>query len=286
MTADHWLQRKHDQILPSETEYECVRRALDHVEATLAEHGGDPFRIAERYPCGSFAKRTMLAGRKEADLVVILAAAPASSTLDALAALFHDAPPVRRAEVRHKAVALSFNDGVKVDVLPVAKDGVTAPGAEVPAKLRHALSGIGHVEWFKEAAHETPLHPTVRLLKAFRNEHPKWRSLRSFAIELLIVKMLRGFQGSGLANYFREALSQIAGGWLTDQKLLDPKDQNNDLLAGLSDTARADIAADARSALRHIENDTWSAVFPGSATITLGETPPAPATNLGGRTLA
>lgn len=163
---------------------------------------------------------------------------------------------------------------------------MTAAGTDVPAKLRHALSGIGHVQWFRKVAHETPLHPTVRLLKALRDERPTWSPLRSFAIELLAVEMLEKFQGSGLSSYFREALRRIADGWLTDRKLPDPMDRENDLLAGLSDVARASIAADARAALRHIENDTWSAVSPGAAAVTSGETPPAPATNLGGRTLA
>jgi hypothetical protein len=286
MSADHWLQRKHQQIVPSDAERESVRRALDHVEKTITEKGGQPFRIAQRYPCGSFEKRTMLAGRKEADLVLVLAEAPTSSSLDDLAALFTKTPPVRSADTRYKAVALSFEDGAKVDVLPVAKDGVTAPGSDVPPKLRHALSGIEHVKWLKEAAHGTPLHPMICLLKAFRNEHPTWRPLRSFAIELLVVEMLHGFKGNGLLKHFHEAISQIANGWLSERKLLDPFDLNNDLLANVSEEARVAIASDARSALRHIENDTWSAVFPGAGAVTAGEAPPAPATNLGGRTLA
>lgn len=92
----------------------------------------------------------MLAGRKEADLVVVLSKPPTDSTLEDLRSLLAQGTSAKDAEVRYKAVALRFADEVMVDVLPVAMEGITSPSASVPAKLRHARSGPQHVRWFIE----------------------------------------------------------------------------------------------------------------------------------------
>lgn len=277
MTPDAWMDGKLREVIPRASEDQAVRLALDAVETALEDAGG-PFRIAERHPCGSFAKATMLAGRKEADLVVVLREPPTESTLEDFRDLLARAASAGGAKVCYKAIAVEFADGVMVDVLPVAKPGITASAQSIPPKLLHALSGPKHVEWFTSVAHGTPVHPTVRLLKHFRATHPSWRRLSSFALEVLAVELLRGLDG-GLSALFKHVLSRVADGYLEKRSLLDPADSANDLLSAVDDAERASIARAAREALRHVDSETWSSVFTGASAA-------LPSSNIGGRTLA
>lgn len=285
MNIDAWLDDKLRSLIPSEEERSSIQNALFSVGRCLEQAGGE-FRIAERYPCGSFEKMTMQAGRREADYVVVLREAPGDHTLVRLRGLFSQSlglsdEPV----VLHKAVALHFPTGVKVDVLPVSREGITLAGGAVDDKFRVGLNGLKHVEWFRRNAHGTPIHPTVRLLKHFRDMNPGWRSLSSFAAEVLAVNVLgsRAFGLGGLKQHFVEVLSQVADGYLSGppgRRLLDPADAGNDLLYSRSDSELRMIQDAAQAGLRRINADAWSAVFLGTSAA------PAPATNLGGRTLA
>lgn len=285
MNIDLWLDDKLRSLIPSEQERSSIQTALFDVSRCLEQAGGE-FRIAERYTCGSFEKMTMQAGRREADYVTVLREPPSDYILESLKSLFAQnlnliADPV----VLYKAVALQFPSGVKVDVLPVNRQGVTASGGSASDKFRIGLNGLKHVEWFRQYAHGTPIHPTVRLLKNYRDMNPGWRSLSSFAIEVLAVNVLGSRSSSlgGLKQHFVEVLSQVADGYLLGppgRRLLDPADAGNDLLYRRSDSELRMIQETAQAALRSVKSDAWSAVFLGASAA------PAPETNLGGRTLA
>lgn len=272
-----WLHQKHEQLVPPQAELEAIRSALDAVQ-TCMEAAGEEWRIAQRYPCGSYAKKTMLGGRKEADLVVVLREAPTDTTLKDLRDLLAGISSVRQAEVLYKAVKLDFFSGVKLDVLPVAKEGITESMKGVPDKLRFALNGVRHVDWFVKAAHGTPIHPTVRLAKAFKGSDSAWKPVRSFAIELLAVKVLRNFDGD-LADHFEKFLTEIANGWLADRTLIDPADSANDLVGNLDADQRSRIAKSAAGALEKLQSGNLSSIFAMSSGV-------LPSSNIGGTTLA
>ncbi len=274
-TGKH-LDDLHKGIVPTDAEKRAVQLRVDDVIDILAD-------IAEVHPAGSWAKSTMLKGRKEADIVLVLSKAPDDRTLEEFAAeLGRLSGLKRKPDTSFKAVQLEFDDGVLVDVLPVAQDGRTPDGPSVPRKLRHALSGIKHVEWLKREAHGTVLHPVIRLTKHFRNTHAHgFHDMSSFAIEVMCVEMkLTG----DLSEAFTEVLRKLGDGWLAPdgrlRKLLDPVESGNDLLADLDVDQRRDIADCATAALAAIEASSWSQVFPTDK----GTLPP-PGSNLGGRTL-
>lgn len=285
MNIDSWLDDKLRSLIPAEQERADIQGALYDIGRCLESSGGE-FRVAERYPCGSFEKMTMLSGRNEADYVVVLRDGPSDNILHDLKSLFaRNLNLSSDPAVLYKAVALHFPNGVKVDVLPVNRDGVTVSSSPVSDKFRIGLNGLRHVEWFRRNAHGTPIHPAVRLLKSFRESNSGWRSLSSFALEVLAVNLLRDRTGSlgGLRQHFIEVLSQVADGYLSGppgRRLLDPADASNDLLYSRSDSDLRMIQETAQAALRRVQSDAWSAVFLGTSAA------PAPATNLGGRTLA
>ena len=290
MSSGEWLDLKCRTLaVPSTSpEWKSVRSALDAVERCIET--SRVLRIAERYPCGSFEKNTMLPSRMEADLVVILSDAPTSETLDTLRQLLeeglprasHGVPLARPPCESFKAIQLEFANGVKVDVLPVAKHGVTPPGPSVPRKLRVALSGPEHVRWFESSAHESVIHNVVRALKHFRELRPtEWGPLFSFAIEVLAVRLLEHHKNKGLTWSFRHVLDEVGKGWLLNGRVLpDPAQPGNDLLMDLDEPTRQRITDAARRAVAWIDAEQWTEVFP------LARQPPRVEANLGGKTLA
>jgi tRNA nucleotidyltransferase (CCA-adding enzyme) len=276
MTPAQFLDGVHRDIVPTEAELGSLRRRVDEVVRLLPA-------VAEVYPAGSWTKGTMLRGRKEADIVVVLSEPPSERTLDDLATRLKGLAGLRREpDTSFKAVQLEFDDGVSIDLLPVAKDGRTPDGPSVPRKLRHALAGVEHVAWLKKHAHGSVVHPVIRLMKHFRDKHKSaFHGLSSFAIEVLCVEV--GATGD-LAAAFEGVLRQLANGFLmpngVPRRLPDPARPHLDLLGDLTNAQRADIQACARRALDAMNASTWSQVFPHD------ERPlPPPAANLGGRTL-
>lgn len=278
VNASGWLNEKLNELRPRDTEWTAVQKALDETVNRLGE--SNRFPIAERHPSGSFEKRTMLADRKEADLVVILQNPPTDETLEAMRGWLAGLRDCQ-AETTYKAIKLTFPGGVQVDVLPVALDGRTASGDGIPPKLKVAIQGIQHVEWFKQRAQQDkPIREVVMLLKAFKRENrPNWRGLFSFALEVLTVRALEGCKERGLLPCFREVLAQVGNG-LLQQPLFDPADPDNNLIAHLDPEAKARIAATARRAVQMMDEVQMAQVFPGEQPL-----PPA-GRNLGGRTLA
>lgn len=266
-------------IEPTDQEIRLVQQRITQV--TTAAGGLLP--IAELHPAGSWAKGTMLRGRKEADLVAILARAPDSTTLDGLRTHLAGLEGLQgEPDTSYKSVNLRFRDGVAIDLLPVARTGTTPWGPSVPRKLRHALDGIQHVAWLKANAHGAVTHPLIRLMKHFRNTHGRdFHDLPSFAIEVICAGL--GARGD-LYDTFTGALTALRDGWLTPggrpRRLADPADPNNNLLDGFGAAELDDIARCAGAALDAIKADSWTRVFPTDS----GTLPP-PASNLGGRTL-
>jgi len=283
MNPGEWLDLKCRKLAVPETdpEWQEVSDALGDVERCI--EGSGVLRIAQRYRCGSFEKKTMLPGRKEADLVIVLPEPPTNQTLDVLRQVLDSGLPLAHpAKELFKAVQMEFTNGVKVDVLPVAKQGVTPPGTSVPQKLMIALNGLEHVRWFERHAHGTVIHNAVRALKYFRDLHlAQWGSLSSFAVEVLSVDLLEAHKDRGLYWCFRQVLDQLGQGWLLDgRRLPDPARPENDLLAGLDEDDRRRIADESRRAVKWVDQEQWSEVFPSK------RQPPRVDTSLGGKTLA
>lgn len=272
------LDQIYRDIIPTREEERQVQDRLDRAVERLRSR----WSTAEIRPAGSWAKGTMVRGRKEADLVVILAESPDARTLDAMAAHMANLPGLRRTpDTSFKAVQLAFIDGVSVDLLPVARSGITPDGGSVPRKLRHALKGLDHVEWFKREGHGRPTQAVVRLLKHFRDGfQTDFGNLPSFALEVLAVNALRG-RGGDLAESLGIALGVLADPQGLAHRLVDPADPNNDVLNGVDLTTRERITKRAQRARDAIAAGTWSAVFPAADSRL-----PPPATNLGGKTLA
>lgn len=94
----------------------------------------------------------------------------------------------------------------------------------------------------------------IRILRDLCNRVPTWSTLHSWALELLVEKVLSSAsQPLAPGDALRRVLEAVAGGLLLPGSpgLLDPCEREPvDALAGLTDQAREDITASAQHALR------------------------------------
>lgn len=112
------------QLRPSEQDYALLEVAFSVVSEIL-RHALAPFGVLRIVRAGSFAKRTMLRGRMELDLVVILRQFDPKQ-LDTLQGIAAKAIQERGLSVQKKALActthvhahtVELQGGVKVDIL-------------------------------------------------------------------------------------------------------------------------------------------------------------------------
>jgi hypothetical protein len=207
MSNKEWLHARGQEITPTASDKSQLQSTLAVVSAKLSQE----VSVAQIRPCGSAAKGTMLRGRNEGDLVLLMREAPTPQTLERFRHELSRLPQVESAEILYKAVATKFKNGTSVDVLPAAQDGLTEPGGSIPSKHRHAADGPNHVRWFQQAGYETGAPEIVRLTKSWRNEHGLSK-LSSFGLEVLTVDVLRELGSGSLDHRFHAVLERLASG--------------------------------------------------------------------------
>lgn len=255
MTTNRWLDTRRQELIPAESERREVQSAVDDVCSTLRAD----WRIAEVYPCGSAAKGTMLRGRKEADVVLVMRDAPVPQTLEYFRSLLAAGAGVRAVTIRHKAVCVEFQNGVSVDVLPAASEGMTEPGGSIPGKHRRAMDGRKHVEWFQREGHATGAHDVVRLTKHWRDVQGLSEILCSFGLEVLTVEVLRAAGGGSLENRFTHVLEGLAQRRAQVQDPARPSQWVNNLTPSEQDR----VCRAARASLEHLRQGNPSLAFAG-----------------------
>ncbi|XP_077556462.1 zinc-finger protein 72D [Haemaphysalis longicornis] len=225
---------------------------------------------------GVLAKGLLLAGDLTVGLVVMCSEKPGRTLLARVAALLpkHLAAvsPDDKYEVRASpqdaAVSVSNNSDPKVTVWvtltsPVVRDGEAATNASVKdppdvldrQKCLDALAALRHAKWFQaRASGLQSCVMVIRILRDLCNRVPTWSTLHSWALELLVEKVLSSAsQPLAPGDALRRVLEAVAGGLLLPGSpgLLDPCEREPvDALAGLTDQAREDITASAQHALR------------------------------------
>lgn len=122
-------------------------------------------------------------------------------------------------------------------------------------KCLDALAALRHAKWFQARASSLQsCVMVIRILRDLCHRVPTWSTLNSWALELLVEKVLSS-AGQPLApgDALRRVLEAVAGGILLPggPGLVDPCEREPlDVLQGLTDQAREDITASAQHALR------------------------------------
>lgn len=275
MSAGEYLKAKEQDLKAPENEILAVEQALGDVERFFAQKDL-PLAIAERYRAGSYPKRIMLKGRREADVVLALTEFPKADPLGTLQQAFQSYLPGVKATPKSKALELIFPSGASVDVLPIATPERTVNYRHVPTKFRSAIDGRSHTSWFIDNAHGTVIHPTVILLKGIRDAHASGGRLSSFGLELLAVDVLKGHRG-GLESALHTVLHSLAENPARLRGLRDPALASNKPLEGMTHSELKAVQQTAKSLLSSLDKGQPSALFHRGT--------PRTSQNLGGRPL-
>jgi hypothetical protein len=254
MGNSDWLDARRRQITPTEGERDEVKEAIDIVSAAIRRESP----IAELHPCGSAAKGTMLKERREGDVVLTMRGAPTPQTLDQFRDVLAREPAVDSTEKLHKAVRVQFKNGVSVDVLPGAEDGLTDEGGSIPSKHRRALDGPAHVEWFQQEGHRNGAHDVVRLAKDWRDANGL-TALSSVGLEVMTVDALKTTDARNLEERFTAVLEKLAQGDITVQDPARPGNRINNV----DPAERARIIAAASASLGHLRRGEAHKAFAG-----------------------
>lgn len=141
------------------------------------------------------------------------------------------------------------------------------PGRFVEAKEGdvHLFRSNGDKKYLKtnlakhvEHVCESGVVPAIRLMKLWNVRRNV--GVKTFAIELLVIKLLDGRKNDSLADQLTHVLEQFRD-HADSLSITDPANANNDLSELLNDTVRWNLEHNARATLDAVERDGWEAVF-------------------------
>jgi hypothetical protein len=98
----------------------------------------------------------------------------------------------------------------------------------------------------------------IRLMKLWNVR--RGVGIKTFALELLVIKLLIGRKRAGLADQLTHVLEQFRDR-ADSLSITDPANANNDLSGMLNDTVRWNLEHHARATLETVQRDGWEAVF-------------------------
>ncbi|KAH7727713.1 double-stranded RNA-binding protein zn72d [Aphelenchoides avenae] len=249
---------------------------------TIGEPKAEPVReIIGVVRVGPYSKGIAMATDTEIEAVMMCTKVPTQRMLKDVVEFFRQESDARKVEVEEDPEQSSFLVSVNGMELkcrvtltsPALREGegaaageasATAPVIAKPADALpvepsfKALSEVRHSKWFqaKYAAIENNGPSVLRLLCEARNRLPKWSSMTSWALEVLVEKALASVGHSiGPSASLQRVVQVLASGILLskDFKLLDPCEvEPVDVFASVAPQDREDITASAQRAVRLI----------------------------------
>ncbi len=111
-----------------------------------------------------------------------------------------------------------------------------------------------HVDYIRDSG----CVPEIRLAKLWR--HCAGVSVRTFPLELLVIKILKSSNVAGLENRFMRVLEEFRDN-SRGLSIKDPANEGNDLSGALNASVCAALWAAAAATLRTVANGGWEAVF-------------------------
>ncbi len=241
-------------------EMKDLRDARKDIEDLIAREFSDSTPTI-RYG-GSKTKRTMNLEDYDLDILGYFARNDTAAG-DSIEAIYKNVQKAleKQYRVEPKTTALRVYDDkrdLRIDVVPGRFIDDTKTDAYVHQKdgdkqwLRTNLDK--HVSFIRESG----CRPEIRLGKL-------WRpcvglKVSTFALELLVIKILDGSNAQGLEDRFTLVLEELRDN-ANSLSVKDPANENNDLTEALSTSVRNSLSAAARSTLQTVDSNGWEAIF-------------------------
>jgi hypothetical protein len=268
MTANDYLAK----VLAAQTladdseELKALQERRAEIEKVLRDHFEDCSPTI-RYG-GSKAKGTMIKEAYDLDLICYFPHDDTSAG-ETLEDIYNNTRKALDARylVEPKASALRVKDGkpstgaadFHIDVVPGRFTDDSKGDAflyQSSGEKKRLKTNLGiHIKHVKESG----VTDAIRLLKLWKARDGL--GIRTFVLELLVVKLLKGKPGSGLATQLEDVWTEFRDN-VEALSVEDPANPTgNDLSELLNAVVRSELSTVARRTLKLIEDSGWEAVF-------------------------
>jgi len=222
--------------------------AFATVRKTMVKWAGKQLAVVR--PSGSFAKGTAVVGGSDVDMLVLLR----RNTEGTLAELYQSAAQWLRhagyaAKLQNVSAQVSVN-GFRIDVVPARRQqaiGFTASLYRRRAQTWTQTNIRKQIDYVKTSGRRNE----IRLLKIWRNLNRL--EFTSFALELAVIRSLKGKQRLRLDRNLQQVLEWIAGN-IDSARLIDPGNSAND---ATTDMTSAQLSSIAEAAQEAADSTSW-----------------------------
>lgn len=264
MTPDEYLKRVLENQKLAQEELDELRQHRANVQAILEKHFSDSHPYIQY--AGSYKKRTMIRDSYDLDVTCYFAHedAEAASNLkeiydsayDALSEHYHVERKTSALRIMQKGALISRAD-FRIDVVPGRYTDESESDVflhqEGVEKSRLKTNLQTHVEHIRDSG----LRDAIKLAKLWKFQRRV--RIKTFVLELLVVKVLRYRKNARLSSQFIHMLKEFRDN-ADDLTVEDPANSGNDLKL-LLDQAREDLSSWASITLSYIERNDWQSVF-------------------------
>ncbi len=269
MTGSEYLQEilKGQTLTKDGPELTDLRTRREEVEALLKEHFEDS-NPTIRYG-GSKAKGTMIREAFDLDVICYFPRDDDDAGKSPKEIYEETSTALRKKySVQPKGVALRISGASEdakgidfhIDVVPgrftddAKKDAfLYMPKGDKERMKTNLDTHINHVK-------DSGVTDTIRLLKLWRERNGLTR-VKTFAIELIAVDLLKGKKSSSLENQFTHMLKELRDS-IADISIKDPANpEGNDLSDLLNEQIRKDLSEIAKRTMCAIDDEKWEDVF-------------------------
>jgi len=275
---DRHVIAKHGQIYPTDEQLASIQKQVSIVERglkTVSDSLDSDLKLKGVMRVGPLAKGLLLRSDAQVQLVLLASEVPTTSLLQTIATKlqsflstkseladsFSVTSNQEKARIEVKAntgSSICVHVGITSPTVRASDDESKFSDDSLPKDrcLEH-LADIRHAKWF--GARAAGLQSSVMILRILRDLQawsPHWKSLKNFALELIVEKSLASV-GLPLSpgDALRRVFEAISGGCVLNGSpgLLDPCEKEaKDAIENLTNQEKEDLTSDAQKSLRLI----------------------------------
>jgi len=248
MTANEYLNQLLEDYKLSDDEKEEIKTKRDEVKEKLESHFGSKI-VTIKYS-GSISKKTAISSSKDIDIAVHFKK-EAFDTLEKMYDSVYEFLEREYANLRKQNVSIGLEDE-NVDVVPGRRLDEDTSNNDVKLYRRDTGTSLKtNLETHKNHIKESGCRKIIRLMKIWKYKNDL--KFKSFALELLVIKALDGFEGTSLKDKTKKVLEYIEENVETVE-LIDPANSSNNVSDSIDSIKKTLMRLKATSCIAHLNN--------------------------------
>jgi len=247
MTANEYLNQLLEDYKLSDDEKEEIKTKRDEVKEKLESHFGS--KIVKIKYSGSISKKTAISSSKDIDIAVHFK----KDAFDTLEKMYDSVYEFLEGEYdnpRKQNVSIGLEDE-NVDVVPGRRLDEDTSNNDVKLYRRDTGTSLKtNLETHKNHIKESGCRKIIRLMKIWKYRNDL--KFKSFALELLVIKALDGFEGTSLKDKTKKVLEYIEEN-IETVELIDPANSSNNVSDSIKSINKKRMKLKAKSCLAYLD---------------------------------